>query len=514
MPRFSICISVFNGERYLRACIDSVLNQSFSDYELIIVDDASSDGSAAILEEYAENDKRITVVRKSQNEGLHLGHRTAIEKCSGDYILFLDADDEFEEGLLGKVDGALREDQQIDMLHFGIRVIGEGVSDESCSSFESFVNQPVETLEGVDILSSVFGGRGSYRQDWRMPQRAFSARLLKDAFSKMPVQRLDCAEDAFEMFVISSLASKEVTRNDIIGIRYHLGRGLNGASPWTADKFASVAESFWACSSQIQQYADSFRSRDSLAAAKGAKRKLMQLLFNDWRARVLDDEKMASIEKVSSVLDASVVFSEVMRCVRDASYETLTTGTGPDAGVLQDWRDAAYRIADRGGMVGVDFPSYLSAADDHIRSVRKMERVSGFEDEPIRIFVSAHKPVEVFDSQVFQPVQVGASRTNERFTWALHDDEGDNISDLNPMYCELTTQYWAWKNVDADYIGFCHYRRYFDFSDVSREENAYGEVMGDYINVVSQREYMLEDVRVREIVRNYEAFARVLRGTA
>ena len=60
MPRFSICISVFNGERYLRACIDSVLNQSFSDYELIIVDDASSDGSAAILEEYAENDKRIT----------------------------------------------------------------------------------------------------------------------------------------------------------------------------------------------------------------------------------------------------------------------------------------------------------------------------------------------------------------------------------------------------------------------------------------------------------------------
>ena len=230
----------------------------------------------------------------------------------------------------------------------------------------------------------------------------------------------------------------------------------------------------------------------------------MQLLFNDWRARVLDDEKMASIEKVSSVLDTSVVFSEVMRCVRDASYETLTTGTGPDAGVLQGWRDVAYRIADRGGMVGVDFPSYLSAADDHIRSVRKMERVSGFEDEPIRIFVSAHKPVEVFDSQVFQPVQVGASRTNERFTWALHDDEGDNISDLNPMYCELTTQYWAWKNVDADYIGFCHYRRYFDFSDVSREENAYGEVMGDYINVVSQREYMLEDVRVREIVRNYD----------
>ena len=504
MPRFSICISVFNGERYLRACIDSVLNQSFSDYELIIVDDASSDGSAAILEEYAENDKRITVIRKSQNEGLHLGHRTAIEKCSGDYILFLDADDEFEEGLLGKVDGALREDQQIDMLHFGIRVIGEGVSDESCSSFESFVNQPVETLEGVDVLSSVFGGRGSYRQDWRMPQRAFSARLLKDAFSKMPVQRLDCAEDAFEMFVISSLASKEVTRNDIIGIRYHLGRGLNGASPWTADKFASVAESFWACSSQIQQYADSFRSRDSLAAAKGAKRKLMQLLFNDWRVRVLNDEKMASIEKVSSVLDTSVVSSEVMRCVRDASYKKLTMGEGPCADDIQAWRDTAYRIADGGNANSVNFASYLSAADDHIRSVREMERVARFADEPIRVFVSAHKPVETFDSMVFQPVQVGATRAGERFSWALHDDEGDNISDLNPMYCELTTQYWAWKNVDAEYIGFCHYRRYFDFSETPHEENIYGEVMDDYIDVAAQCKYALDDASVRDVIKQFD----------
>lgn len=504
MPRFSICVSVYNGDRFLRGCLDSVLEQSFSDYELIVVDDASADGTADILADYAKKDDRITVISKRQNEGLHLGHRTAVEACSGEYILFLDADDEFEAGMLDNIDCVLREEQSADMLHFGIRVIGEGVSDERCSSFESFVNQPVEVLEGLDITSAVFGGKGAYRQDWRMPQRVFSSQLAKTAFSKMPIQRLDCAEDAFEMFVISSLSKKQVTRNDVIGLRYHLGRGLNGASAWERNKFASVAASFWTCACQISQYADSFPTANLTVPANGAQKKLMQLLFNDWRSRVVDDDKLASIEDAASILGSTIASSEVMRCVRDASYETLTTGAGPDAGILQDWRDAAYRIADRGGLAGVDFPSYLSAADDHIRSVRKMERVSGFEDEPIRIFVSAHKPVEVFDSQVFQPVQVGASRTNERFTWALHDDEGDNISDLNPMYCELTTQYWAWKNVDADYIGFCHYRRYFDFSDVSREENAYGEVMGDYINVVSQREYMLEDVRVREIVRNYD----------
>ncbi|WP_294379959.1 DUF4422 domain-containing protein [uncultured Senegalimassilia sp.] len=504
MPRFSICVSVYNGDRFLHGCLDSVLSQSFADFELIVVDDASSDGTADILADYAKKDERITITTKRQNEGLHLGHRAALETCSGEYVLFLDADDEFEEGLLSKIDCVLREEQDADMLHFGVRVIGEGVPGELRSSFESFVNQPVEVLEGPDILSAIFGGNGAYRQDWRMPQRVFSAQLVKTAFSKMPFQRLDCAEDAFEMFVISSLATKQMTRNDIVGLRYHLGRGLNGTSAWRRTEFASVAASFWACACQISQYADSYSAADLLASANGAQRKLMQLLFNDWRVRVVDDEKLLSIEDAASVINPSIVASEIMRCARDASYEKLKTDKGPSADFLQGWRDAAYQIVGGDSATSVAFASYLSAVDDHIRSIRKMERVSRFEDEPIRIFVSAHKSVELFDSQVFQPVQVGASRTDERFMWALRDDEGDSISDLNPMYCELTTQYWAWKNVDADYIGFCHYRRYFDFSDTSHEENAYGEVMDDYIDVVSQREYMLEDARVREVVKNYD----------
>ena len=337
-----------------------------------------------------------------------------------------------------------------------------------------------------------------------MPQRVFSAQLVKTAFSKMPFQRLDCAEDAFEMFVISSLATKQMTRNDIVGLRYHLGRGLNGASARGRSKFASVAAAFWTCACQITQYADSYSATDLLASANGAQRKLMQLLFNDWRIRVVDDEKLASIEDATSIIDPAIVASEIMRCARDASYEKLKTNQGPNADSLQGWRDAAYQIVSGDSATSIAFASYLLAVDDHIRSIRKMERVSRFEDEPIRIFVSAHKPVELFDSQVFQPVQVGASRTDERFIWALCDDEGGNISDLNPMYCELTTQYWAWKNVDADYIGFCHYRRYFDFSDTSHEENAYGEVIDDYIDIVSQREYMLEDAHIRKVVKNYD----------
>lgn len=58
-----------------------------------------------------------------------------------------------------------------------------------------------------------------------------------------------------------------------------------------------------------------------------------------------------------------------------------------------------------------------------------------------------------------------AALADHRFKGMQHDDEGENISYKNPYYCELTAQYWAWKNLDADYYGLFHYRRYFSFSD-------------------------------------------------
>ena len=69
----------------------------------------------------------------------------------------------------------------------------------------------------------------------------------------------------------------------------------------------------------------------------------------------------------------------------------------------------------------------------------------------IKIFVSAHKQATFPEGNSIVPVQVGAANAATRFTNTLHDDEGVNISAENPRYCELTAQYWAWKNEDADY---------------------------------------------------------------
>ena len=126
------------------------------------------------------------------------------------------------------------------------------------------------------------------------------------------------------------------------------------------------------------------------------------------------------------------------------------------------------------------------------------------DNQKIKIFISTHKDVDLFDSSILQPVQVGCANTDNRFYDMLRDNDGENISNLNPMFCELTTQYWAWKNVKSDYIGFCHYRRYFDFSKQNHEENDYGEIIASSINAQSQTEYCLKDEAIESLVSQYD----------
>lgn len=78
----------------------------------------------------------------------------------------------------------------------------------------------------------------------------------------------------------------------------------------------------------------------------------------------------------------------------------------------------------------------------------------------IKLFVCCHQPMPIPKHSLLVPVQVGAALTDKLFPGFLYDNTGENISQKNRSYCELTAQYWAWKNIEADYYGFFHYRRY------------------------------------------------------
>ena len=91
----------------------------------------------------------------------------------------------------------------------------------------------------------------------------------------------------------------------------------------------------------------------------------------------------------------------------------------------------------------------------------------------IKIFIATHKPCQLPEQPCYYPIQVGAQGKDpisysqvgisERTGDIIRDDCGENISQKNPYYCELTATYYIWKNITADVVGLCHYRRYFAF---------------------------------------------------
>jgi len=101
MIKVSVIVPVYNCENYLSEMLDSILNQSMKEIEVICVDDGSTDGSAQILKEYADKDARVTVLTQ-ENAGAGIARNAGIKIAQGKYLSILDSDDWFEPDMLEK----------------------------------------------------------------------------------------------------------------------------------------------------------------------------------------------------------------------------------------------------------------------------------------------------------------------------------------------------------------------------------------------------------------------------
>lgn len=116
----------------------------------------------------------------------------------------------------------------------------------------------------------------------------------------------------------------------------------------------------------------------------------------------------------------------------------------------------------------------------------------------IKIVIATHKKYAMPKDQIYLPLQVGAASNTE--IGYLKDNTGENISLKNPYYCELTALYWAWKNIDAKYIGLVHYRRHFSykkkgknkFSNILNSQEASGLLENTDIILPKKRHYYIE----------------------
>jgi len=212
MPLISLIIPVYNVERFLRRCLDSVLAQTFAGWECILVDDGSPDGCPAICDEYAARDGRFRVVHKSRNEGLPAARKTGLDEARADFVMHIDSDDWLEHDALEALFAKQRE-TDADIVMGGFREIYPHKQTVYCYP---------EIAYGENILTYYF--LNNCRMIWNKLFR-------KSLFDTYVIPENNLGEDALTTVqVFSKTAIHKLQKIDNIIYNYdHCGNGITTA---------------------------------------------------------------------------------------------------------------------------------------------------------------------------------------------------------------------------------------------------------------------------------------------
>ena len=153
-PKISIILSIYNVENYIEECMASLLSQTFTDYEIIMVDDGSIDKCPGICDEYAKKDRRIIVIHQ-ENAGVSNARNKALDVATGDYVAFVDADDWIEQEMLGTMLQVMLE-QNVDIVICGVNY---------CTEDGEYIQSGLSrnaVLDREDILSDLYNQKLLY----------------------------------------------------------------------------------------------------------------------------------------------------------------------------------------------------------------------------------------------------------------------------------------------------------------------------------------------------------------
>lgn len=223
--RFSVLIPVYNSEKYLTHCIQSVLDQTFQDFEIIFCDDASTDGSGKILAAYAEKDSRIKIIRHSRNRTAMISRNDLVRAASGEYITFIDSDDFVDRCYLETGNRILLQDP-VDILSFPLH------------GWNRAGDLKIR-LTGKDVFEYYFFQSAC---PWTACSRFYSRKLLTN--SLLPDAEIARMDDF--LAVVPAFYSAQTARFEKKPAMYHynLGCGGGGKKSYSAQNFRRFSRGF------------------------------------------------------------------------------------------------------------------------------------------------------------------------------------------------------------------------------------------------------------------------------
>lgn len=234
-PRFSFVIPIYNASRYIIRCFEYIRNQTYQNFEIICVNDGSSDNSAEILSSFARIDKRIRIITQ-ENKGAFVARKVGALHAKGEYILCVDPDDWVDKDLCEKINSKL-EERAVDIVQYAPAMESHGQSYEPgyVEGMEKFFDRSKDVMEGGNkaLLAECFLNEGIL---WHYWGKAIRTDIAKQAFSQMPDVHCNFAEDQIAMFYILSYAG---TLTNIKEKKYHyrLGSGISTKQRETLQDF-------------------------------------------------------------------------------------------------------------------------------------------------------------------------------------------------------------------------------------------------------------------------------------
>ncbi len=199
-PRFSIIVPVYNTEKYLKRCLDSISKQSFTDYEVIIVNDGSTDNSSNIISKYPYK------VINQENQGLSMARNNGVKVSSGDYLIFLDSDDYIEKDLLKEINESLFNNP--DLVRFQIKEVFDN------KDYINYKEEPFENKDGVEAFKLI--------TKYHFVENAWAYAIKREYYlkEKFSFKKGTYHED-FGLIPLVIIKSKVVNSIDYVGYCYY-----------------------------------------------------------------------------------------------------------------------------------------------------------------------------------------------------------------------------------------------------------------------------------------------------
>lgn len=227
-PKISIIVPIYKAERYFRMCLDSLVNQTYRNIEIVLVDDGSPDNCGAICDEYAARDDRIKVIHK-ENGGTLLARKTGVFAATGDYIWFMDPDDTAAENACEILAQKIVE-TGVDIIAFGMEVKTPQGHDYDA---ERWFSKHPSALYGREIVKECIV-KDSYT--WNVANKIFKVELCKKAHLEVPDCYCIMAEDVCAYFIMACFAKTFAGIEDKL-YQYRIGIGVSKRSGLSVEGF-------------------------------------------------------------------------------------------------------------------------------------------------------------------------------------------------------------------------------------------------------------------------------------